>query len=159
MPFANVGGRCCIYIYIRIYIYICQSPILVCPGSCVLYFQSMTCKPLSHLDPGFLLYPLTHGSPKNRHLRHLDALEPTCLGSKLPRSLCAIGLGSCLDRNLRWMPMDPIGSELYLGTRKTRFGNEHFFSMTSTGLLGVCFVLCVFNVFNVVFDCCWQAPL
>ena len=78
-------------------------------------------------------------------------MEPTCIGPKLPRSLCAIGLGSCLDRNLRWMPVDPIGSELYLGTRKTRFGNEHFFSMTSTGLLGVCFVLCVFNVFNVVF--------
>lgn len=83
--------------------------------------------------------------PKKQTSSTLGRLgDPTCLGSKLPRSLCAIGLGSCLeifdgcqwiplDRNCTWIP------EKHDSERST-------FRMTSTGLLGVCFVLCVFNV-------------
>lgn len=44
--------------------------------------------------------------------------------------------------------MDPNGSHwigIVPGSRKTRF-EPSTFGMTSPGLLGVCFVLCVFNV-------------
>ena len=82
---------------------------------------------------------------KTRHLRHLDALEATCLGSKLPRSLCAIGLGSCLDRNLRWMPVDPFGSELYLDTRKTTIRQRALLEWQVYGVVGslLCSVACL----------------
>jgi len=131
-----------------IYTHICQSPILVCPGSFVLYFQSMTCKPLSHLDPGFLLYPLTH-HPKNQTSSTLGRLGTDMSRFQTPKEFVCHWIGIMFGQK---SSMDANGSHwIGIVPGKKNIENASTFRMTSTGLLGVCFVLCVFNFLTLFF--------